>query len=103
MGTSMMKLPSKVNHTQFMGKRCSFTAEYYRDYGKEKTDYMQEVGYTRKVPVKWKIQKHKTVKGWIVGFGFVFNGVIETEMDMGENYKCFIFNEYIDISHHYIC
>jgi len=79
-----LKLPKQNNQKYFMGKICSFSGEYYRDYKKKKigsnpTRFGSGFENTETIPVKWSIQKHIQQTGWIVGFGFCFNGTIEKE------------------------
>lgn len=82
-----MKYPNSDKQKDFMGKPCYFDGEYYRDYGKKKISTNKHpmldsfINDQESIPVKWKIQNHATQAGWIVGFGFVFNGTIEKEID----------------------
>ena len=72
-----MKLPNKIDQKDFMCKKCYFDGEYCREYGLAKEKYSEFSTYKdSKVPVKWRISKHAVSEGWIVGFGFVFNGSI---------------------------
>lgn len=91
-----MKHPKKADQAELMGLKCSFNAEYYRDYGKEKSEYGHEFGHVRKTPVKWKKQKHKQKTGWIVGFGFCFDGTLKSEVSLGEDYKYFVSSKRVD-------
>lgn len=86
-----MRFPKQINQHNYMGKKCEFTAELCRDYGKERSEDNIEFGTLRKVPVKWKkINNPKISKtGWIVGFGFCFDGTLCTEVGLGENSKYF--------------
>lgn len=84
-----MKFPKKIHQELYMGKKCTFTHELYRDYGKEKNIGNTEFGVTRTVPVKWSKYELQKNSGWIVGFGFCFNGTIVTEVGLGENCKYF--------------
>ena len=90
----LMIHPKKAEQHKYMGKRCSFTAFYYRGYLKKKIGVNSSVFLdseinTETVPVKWKKQKHKLKFGWIVGFGFCFNGSIEKEGSGQSSYKYF--------------
>lgn len=86
-----MRFPKQSNQPDYMGKKCEFTAELYRDYGRERSEGNSEFGTTRKVPVKWKKINHPKIPkiGWIVGFGFCFNGTLCTDTGLGENCKYF--------------
>lgn len=68
-----MKIPKQKFQENYMGKLCYFSAEYIRTYLKKK---VVSISYDEKIPVRWKIQKHKQQTGWIVGFGFCFDGTI---------------------------
>jgi len=70
-----MKYPKKADQDVCMGRRCVFTAEYYRDYLKNQ-NVIGSLCNEIKTPVKWRKQKHLQQFGWVVGFGFVFNGHI---------------------------
>lgn len=79
-----MKYPKKADQAELMGLKCSFDAEYYRSYLKKKigvhsTVFLDDAVNTETIPVKWKKQKHKIQTGWIIGFGFCFDGFIIKE------------------------
>lgn len=86
-----MKHPKQINQHNYMGKKCEFIAELYRDYGKERNEGNTEYGTMRRVPVKWRKIKHPKISktGWIVGFGFCFNGTLCTDTGLGEVGKYF--------------
>jgi len=84
-----MKFPKQKEQDKYMGRLCSFNAELYKDYGKEKSKENEDFGVTRTVPVKWIKCKPQKSSGWIVGFGFCFNGTLCTETNLGPGYKYF--------------
>lgn len=59
-----MLYPKQKDQHKFMGKRCIFTHEFFRNV-------------TKKRHVKWckqKISHNKLKTGWITGFGCTYNG-----------------------------
>ncbi len=76
-----MIFPKKGKQEKLMGKECTFNGKYYRDYGRKKVHVNMNIfgSYSESIPVKWKVSKCPPTKGWIVGFGFCFNGSIETD------------------------
>ncbi len=78
-----MKYPKKIDQDVFMGKKCLFNGEYYRDYLKKQVtrSSMYDSYYEESIPVKWKKTKLKDKEGWITGFGYCYNGVIKKNID----------------------
>jgi len=79
-----MKYPKTNDQKYFMGKPCLFTGEYCRVYKKKRISnnpngFGGEPEEVINTPIKWEVQKHKEMCGWIVGFGFCFNGTIVKE------------------------
>lgn len=78
-----MKLPKQKFQKNYMGKTCEFTKELIRIYDKKKiTDH--NLGFFghqnfESCGVKWKAQGYKKKTGWIVGFGWSYEGSIEKD------------------------
>lgn len=96
-----MKHPKQSDMVPFMGKKCRFIkGKLYRCYFKKQIKgrtisdpfYDNKFGHAEEIPVKWKPSNHTPLigftVGWIVGFGFCFNGSIckEAREDGGNNY-----------------
>lgn len=84
-----MKHPKQADMMSFMGKMCRFIkGEFHRTYGRKQIKgvdvddpfYFNTYGHPEVVPVKWKTDtftpKEGFTIGWIVGFGFCFDGSI---------------------------
>ena len=83
-----MKQPKKIEMENYMGKRCNFTGEYYRVHLKTHQTINPNIsGYDEETKVVWRIEKlyHKK-EGWIVGFGYVFNGKVCQDAEDGYRY-----------------
>lgn len=84
-----MRYPAKNKQEQLMGRRCTFNKEYIRSYKRKKIVLNKELGGDDElVPVKWEICKGwKEETGFIVGFGFCFNGTLHKNgIDQGLKY-----------------
>lgn len=90
-----MKYPKQIDQKNYMGKPCWFTGEYCRTYGKEIVTYKVNPCFDTykypisKISVKWRIQSHLKQVGWIVGFGFVFNGTLHIHRHTSGDAKFF--------------
>ncbi len=104
-----MKHPKKKDMIPFMGKLCRFVkGELCRTYLKKQIKgrtvfdpFFDNVhGHGEKTPVRWKIAQFTPkvgfTTGWIVGFGFCFNGYICKESREDGGYKYFRSTKRID-------
>ena len=91
-----MQQPKQKDMITYMGKLCRFVkGEFHRTYGRKQIKgktisdpfYSNIMGYPEIVPVKWKTAQFTPkigfTTGWIVGFGFCFDGSI-TKQGMGD-------------------
>lgn len=98
-----MKHPKKADMAKFMGCKCRFIdGELHRTYLKKKVDGISpnkvhflddRHGYAERVPVRWKSSKYTPkvlfTVGWIVGFGFCYNGTIHKDSVQDGGHKYF--------------
>jgi hypothetical protein len=92
-----MEYPKKADMIPFMGKKCRFIGtELVRHYLKKQIKsgdpmFSDLLGYREDVPVRWKSANYTPkigfTVGWIVGFGFCFDGTIIK--DSSDEYKHF--------------
>lgn len=81
-----MLFPKQKDMWEFIGNKCEFSQEYYRSSEKPESfpSLIAESSYKIVTPVEWKIYspvyyKEKPRTGWIVGFGWIYNGEITEE------------------------
>lgn len=98
-----MKHPKQVDMVKFMGKPCRYIGgDLHRTYLKKKINGRSindpfsiddTQGYSEESPVRWKASKVTPkigfTAGWIVGFGFCFDGSICKESAEDGGYKYF--------------
>lgn len=103
-----MKHPKKADMIPFMGKKCRFVkGELHRCGGRKKVKGKEVdefsytyAGYPEETPIKWKTDNFTPTIGftfgWIVGFGFCFDGAIIKQGFGDGAYKFFKATKRID-------
>ena len=72
-----MKYPSKDEKIELMGKRCLISGSLYRDIqDKKHNPKVTWIHSPFKKCIKYPKYEPYKKEGWIIGFGFVFDGVI---------------------------